>query len=467
MTNNKIVPDIIAEIANNIYVENKKMGDVFSIYNVLLAKSCSAFASKNIMTDSTFHVEPCCLSYYGVNFVSSGFSKNSILKSVNKLYDWLVNEYDNKNIQIKNEYVERQKKRKENKSKTSEELYDEFDDKKRVLVTEVQKATGSSIYDNANLIAHNEFGSIFFCETEFEMAFNNAKVLKTSFNDLYDLLFNLWDGSVDYTDRSTGKQRRAIKNISTSACFLTSYEKLLKEGALRNVFFDYLTNGFARRIFLYISKFNNPNLEKTEEYTLDEIRKAKKQVTNYSHILKKIYDNIQPKTIYLLSKESEDRCIEISKILKKYCLDNFSYANELTPIDKLLNIDINGAVWKIIKLAFLFNFFEGGNNIVKTNCIDMAYNYFWKYHTFLKQFLTRKIQNNFDEYKIFILKNLDNELTLNGELRDGFKIRPNEWKNFKKNILPDFIEELANDNIYCAESKIGRTDYVTFYKKEA
>lgn len=462
----KIVPDLLEDIANNIYLQNKKEANIYSIYNVLLAKASSSFASKNILTNSLFHIEPCPLAYYGVNFVSSGFSKNTVLTTVNGLFNWLENEYNKKNDEIKTKFTDKMKRRKEYKNKTDEEIIDEFDEKKRILVTEIQKATSSSVYDNAYLIAREGFGSIFFSETEFEMAFNNAKVLKNSYNDIFDMLFNLWDSVVDFVDKSSGKQRTSIKKISTNACFMTSYEKFLKEGALKNVFYDYLENGFARRIFLYVSKYNNPNFEYREEYTIEEVQKAKSEAKEYNKILFNIYKNIPDKQIFVLSKEAEDKVFEIKKELKQYCFDNFSYSNELTMADKILNIDINGASWKIIKLAFIFNFFEGGNKIVSSDCIEMAYNFFLTYHNFLKQFLNRKIKNNFDEYKIFILKNLNKELILNKHLRDGFKIRPNDWKNFKTHVFQDFLDELQDENIYFVESKNGKQNTYTFYRKE-
>lgn len=464
----KIVPDLMDKIADSIQILCDNELDKMAIYNIFLARFSSVIGSKNILTNSCRHVKPYPLAYYGVNLLASGGNKNKPLTAINKIFNWIDSEYEAKNQEIKekklNKLLAKNAELPEKKQKTVDELEHKADNFLK-LKSMVNGANMQKIYAICEQIAKSEYGSLFFYETEFIKKFENKITNKTN-DDVIDMIYNLYDGEPDYTD-TVMVDRGKIENISCNVCFASDYSRLLKNKKTDKEFRSYLQDGFSRRIFLYTSQKINPLLNKVKMPEIEEIQTAKNQLASYSSILKAIYDCINKHTIYSFDKEANKVIHNYNKDKEEKIRQKFSYSEIINDDDEILKVDLKGSTWKIVKLSFLFNFIQYPcTKEVKPDSVQLAINYYKEFYKHLETFLKRRSLDEFDRYKVFIYKNLDKEMTLNDEFRKGLGVHHNNWVEFGKTTLNELINDLAEENIFVYNGKIGRKDSILFYKKE-
>lgn len=464
----KIVPDLIDEIAESIKILCDNQLDKMAIYNIFLARFSSVVGSKNILTNSCRHVKPYPIAYYGLNLLSSGGNKNKPLTAINKIFSWIDNEYEEKNNEIKekilNSLISKNSKLSEKKQKSRDELEQKANDFLK-LKSMVNGANMQKIYAICEQIVKSDFGSLFFYETEFIKKFENKINNKTN-DDVIDMIYNLYDGEPDYTD-TVMFDRSKIENISCNVCFASDYSRLLKNKKTDKEFRAYLQDGFSRRIFLYTSQKINSLLNDVNMPEIDEIQTAKNKLVDYSKTLRAIYDCINEGTIYEYSAEANKLIHKYNKEKEDKIKQKFSYSEIINNDDEILKVDLKGSTWKIVKLSFLFNFIQYPyQKEVREDSVQLAINYYNEFYKHLETFLKRKSLDEFDEYKVFIYKNLDREMTFNDEFRKGLNIHHNKWVEFGKTTLKDLINELAEENIFVYQGKIGRKDSIMFYRKE-
>lgn len=464
----QIVPDLIDKISDSIQILCDNELDKMAIYNIFLARFSSVIGSKNILTDSCRHIKPYPLAYYGVNLLASGGNKNKPLTAINKIFDWIDTEYNTKNQSIKdNNFNNLLVKNQElpTKKRESIEQLEQKADSFLKLKSMVNGANMQKIYAICEQINKMGYGSLFFYETEFIKKFENKITNKTN-NDVIDMIYNLYDGEPDYTD-TVMFDRGKIDNISCNVCFASDYSRLLKNKKTDKEFRAYLQDGFSRRIFLYTSQRINPLLNKVKMPEIDEIQTAQNLLTSYSATLKGIYDCINEHTIYSFDNEANKVIHNYNKEKENEIKQRFSYAEIINDDDEILKVDLKGSTWKIVKLSFLFNFIQYPyNKEVKPDSVQLAINYYKEFYKHLETFLKRRSLDEFDNYKVFIYKNLDKEMTFNDEFRKGLNIHHNKWVEFGKTTLNELINDLAEENIYMYKGKIGRKDSIMFYKRE-
>ena len=462
----RIVPALVDDIAENIRIQCDNELDKLAIYNILLSKWCSVIATKNIMTDSCRHVQPCPLAYYGVNLLPSGGNKNKPLMAVEGIFKWIENEYDTKNEEIKQKYIECAKE------KAGEDITDKELEKieKRAenllkLKSKTNGATAQKLYAICEQIAKSEFGSLFIYDTEFIKKFE-AKISGKSLDDTLDTIYNLYDGTPDFLD-TVLTDRDFITGISCNVCYASDFSRLLRNSKTNKEFRNYLQDGFARRIYLYSSKNVNGLQTQVELPTVDELCLSKNRLVDFYRKTKELYEQIKSEEVYEFSSEADFFIQKYHQDIKKRIKKEFSYAEVLSDDDEILRINLNGSTWKIIKTAFLFHLIENPKSYkVKVESIKMAINYFNAFHEQLRVFLNKKALDKLDEYKNFVYKNLGVEMVKNGEFRKELGIHHNYWKEFCNTTLVELIDELQTENIYVCEGKLGRKDTIKFYRKD-
>ena len=462
----RIVPKLVDDIAENIRIQCDNELDKLAIYNILLSKWSSVLASKNIITDSCRHVQPCPLAYYGLNLLPSGGNKNKPLTAVEGIFKWIENEYDVQNEKNKQKYIECAKEKLANSNDEKEiEKIEKRAENLLKLKSKTNGATAQKIYAICEQIAKSEFGSLFIYDTEFIKKFE-ARMNGKSLDDTLDMIYNLYDGTPDFLD-TVLTDRDFIGGISCNVCYASDFSRLLRNQKTNKEFKNYLQDGFARRLYLYSSKNVNGLQVEVNLPSVDELQFAKNQLVDFYHKTKEIYNKINPIEVYEFSKEANDFIQKYHKTIKQQVINEFSYTEILSDDDEILKVNLNGSTWKIVKTAFLFHFIENPTSYkVNVDCVEMAINYFNLFHEHLKLFLDKKPMDKLDEYKNFVYKNLGIEMIKNSDFRKGLGIHYNYWVDFCKTTLQMLISELQTENIYIYEGKQGRKETIKFYRME-
>ena len=462
-TQEQIVPAIVDKIAENIKILCDNKLDKLAIYNILLARWASVLAAKNFMTNSCRHVKPFPLAYYGLNLLPSGGNKNKPLAVVENIFKWIELEYEAANERAKQKYIEiasdgvEDAKEIERIKKHAEQL--------PKLKSKINSATSQKLYNICDTIVKSDYGSLFIYDTEFVKKFE-AKISGKSLDDTIDNIYNLYDGEPDFLD-TVMVNRDSISGISCNVCYASDYSRLLKNRKTSKEFRAYLQDGFARRIFLYSSKNVNGFQQEVNLPSIEEIEKAKDKISGFYHTTKQIYDDVKTKQIYEFSNEAnfyiQNYVQNVAKIIKK----SFSYTEILSDDDEIIRINLENSAWKIVKTAFLFHLIQYPSVLeVGVDSVKMAVKYFDAFHDNLTIFLNKKPIDKLNEYKNVVYKNLGKEMEQNTYFRQALGVHYNYWKEFRKNILPDIVEELQAEDIYVYEGKDGRKPTIMFYKKE-
>lgn len=462
-TQNRLVPALVDKIAENIRVRCDNELDKLAIYNLLLSKWSSVLASKNFLTNSCRHIKVCPLAYYGLNLLPSGGNKNKPLMAVEEIFKWIEAEYESANERNKQKYIEvacektQDVKEIEKIKKHAEQL--------PKLKSKVNSATSQKLYSICETIAKSGYGALFIYDTEFVKKFAN-KISGKSLDDSIDYIYNLYDGEPDYLDTNL-IDRNSITGISCNVCYASDYSRLLRNRNLNKEFKNYLQDGYARRIYLYSAKNANSLQAEVELPTVEELHLAKNNIVEFSKETKRIYDNVLSEQIYKFSKEADVYIQKYQKRVKDLIKKTFSYTEILSDDDEILKINLKGSAWKIIKTAFLFHLIQYPDMLeVGVESVKMAERYFYAFHEQLIAFLNKKAIDKLDEYKNIIYKNLGKEMEQNTYFRQALGVHYNYWKEFRKNTLPDIVEELQSEDIYVYESKKGKKPIIMFYKKE-
>jgi hypothetical protein len=461
-----IVPKLVDDIAENIKIQCDNELDKLAIYNILLSKWSSVIATKNIMTDSCRHIQPCPLAYYGLNLLPSGGNKNKPLTAVETIFKWIDNEYEVQNENNKKKYIEcaKEKLNDTNNEKEIEKIEKRAENLLK-LKSKTNSATAQKIYAICENIVKSNFGSLFIYDTEFIKKFE-AKINGKSLDDTLDTIYNLYDGTPDFID-TVLTDRDYIGGISCNVCYASDFSRLLRNQKTNREFKNYLQDGFARRLFLYSSKNVNGLQVEVELPTVEELNLAKNQLVEFYQQTKSLYEMINPTEVYEFSTEANIFIQKYHQQVKKRIKKEFSYTEVLSDDDEILKVNLNGSTWKIVKTAFLFHFIENPTSYkVSKRCVEMAIGYFNAFHEHLKLFLDKKPIDKLDEYKNFIYKNLDVEMVKNSDFRKGLGIHYNYWVDFCKTTLSMLIAELQTENIYVQETKQGKREIIKFYKME-
>ena len=460
----RIVPPLLDDIANHVCMicNNKILKE--AVYNMFLSRFASAIATKNILTDSVMHVKPLPLAYYGLNFASSGGGKNKPFMALGDLFTWLTDEYFTINERNKENFINKMKNRLSAEDFGNKKILKDIQQKADKLVKvkpSVNGSTAQKIYLIAEQIALNRYGSIFFYDTEFIKKFKEKKQ-RGNFDKTLDLIYNLYDGSVDFVD-TVLTDRNEINNISCSACFSSDYSALKDDNKLRKDLKEYLLDGFARRIYVC---FDNKKYKRSEHLSVKEIIEEKKLKQYYSSELKNIYDKVLANSIYFFSDNANEKIRNYSIAVDEYIDANYD-KDILALEDDILKVELENSTWKIVKTAFLFHILSNPvAKEVQIESVEMAINYYKHFRQYLKTFLEIQDRDSLDDIQSQIGKYLDKKITLNDTFRKILKINYNDWKRYKTNNLKSVYDLLETNNIYAEESKEGKIEYVTFYKKE-
>ena len=438
-----------------------------AILNMFFSKFASVMACKNILTNSSRHVRPLPLAYYSLNLLPSGGSKTKPYKIINGFYNWLNDIYREKNEINKINYIEEKTLglNGREKDKKTRELEKEVDNLFCVNQN-INGATSQRLYLLCSAIKYMSFGSLFFYDTEFLEKFEKLGQ-KNNYDNVLSLVYNLYDGDLD-TVSTALTNREEITGISCSACFASTYSKLIREERLFKKFKEYLCAGLARRIFLYISKEDNGTRVQNELPSVDDIYIAKARIPKITDHLKGLYDSVKENCTYNFGKSADKYINEYHKYTKDKAVEEFSYIKTLPIEDEILRVELEGSTWKIVKLAFIFHLLKNPSSLlVERESVEKAVDFYNRTSEYLSDLLNKRALDEDDNILIFANKNLDKKIDVNNEFKKIFSnsIR-HGWKKFKEGELQDMLDGLQSEKIFYFLEKTGKREYIKFYKQK-
>lgn len=438
-----------------------------AILNMFFAKFGSVAACKNILTDSSRHVRPLPIAYYALNFLPSGGNKTKPYKIINGFYNWLNEEYKNKNELNKISYIE-------------EKLHNLDDKVKKIKIKEIEKeadnifcieqntngATSQRLYLTTQAIKYMKFGSLFFYDTEFLEKFEKLNQ-KGNYDNVLNLVYNLYDGDLDVTSTAL-LNRVETTGISCCTCFASSYSKLMREPKLFTRFKEYLCSGFARRVFLYVSDECNNTKINTAIPTVDDIYTAKNKIPGIINTLKDLYNHTIEGGIYTFNKNADKLINDYHRSLKNEAINKFSFADTLPLEDEILKVELENSTWKIVKLTFIMHLMKDPSTLlIDQDSVYEAIDYYKNMSKYFSLFLNKKALDEDDKVLIYIKKNLNRTIDLNNDFKKLFSNTiKHSWKKFKEAELLDILDNLQTQEIYHCRTQQGKREYIKFYKKD-
>lgn len=450
-----MLPDLLNKIVANATIIIDQPIEREAILNAFMAKFCSVVASKQVTTDSSMHIEPTPLQYYALNLLPSGMGKNKLKGVVDQLFEWYEVDCEQANCR----YFEQQKREIDARykdAKSREKAYKEIME----YNCEINGASSQYVYEVAKWITDNNFGSLYFFNTEFAKMFVN----KIDYNDILDLSLNGADGTIDYVSVMTHKRKTLEHKVSMSMYLATAYERLL-DPIVHKDFIEFGNTGFFRRSFVYF--LDNSKVVIRKPYTYNEKLTAKNEQRFYTKELQSIYNSINTNTQLVFSEEANALIRDYRMSVDDEIKQNFSYGEYLLPSDESYKINLINSPWKITKTAFLFHLLEEpSGKIVKTSSVNQAIEFFQMFNKFLFDFLHKRITTYRDYIISFVLKNLNKKMTKSAFLEDirnliYCELSYKEWFELKKDLLVYIKEDLLRENIYLCEEE----DMIVVYQK--
>ena len=222
------LPQIIEE---SVPALRKLVGDVdkIALVNVLNAKLANMITQTGVNFKQYSNSKPAVLSYYGINFMISGSSKDYSVDCINNyLIPFVEEEIKNKIEKYKKDYYEEHIALA--KTKTQEKQVEKEVDSIRVANYELHNPNCTGLYKEAEQIAKMKFGSLFIRIGEFgdyldSIIGNNNPSKK----ELYQKLKEIYEGTIAPSIIAGDGKREVLKNIPVQVLIYTDYENLYDE----------------------------------------------------------------------------------------------------------------------------------------------------------------------------------------------------------------------------------------------
>jgi len=432
--------DIIKQIQIlHDYKVNKNAG-----LNVLHAVLAHVFSFKNIRFESINNINsPAYLAYYAFNFVGSGGIKNVLLKDIKtKLVPFFESELNSFNekrksaIELKftkelNDLSTAPTNEFNAKTKEQKEALGNF----RKLEYSIGKGSTPSVYLSLDIIKKENKGSIFIENTEFmddfEQAYFGNDLMGKQF---FTCLNNFYDGEFIPTNTAS-IQREIVRGFSTNLVYMSDPSSLLESDKISKQFKRELKSGWARRSFLYYKKDENFYGENVYFPTAEEKDEAINKLKEYSKIISNIYFNIPDLMVYKFTPSANKAITEWKMLIGEKIKKLYTYTKRLNKDCKILEVNLEGSTWKIIKLAVLFHMLENPTKKdITSEPFKKACEFFEIMHKSLEDLLLDKTSSDYDEMYAYLLKNVNKFVSKTDLNRQNF-VKPREFSRWINNAV--------------------------------
>ncbi len=443
------LPKIISKTIPSL---KKLVGDIddIALVNVLNAKLANMITQTGVNFKQYDNSKPAVLSYYGINFMISGSSKDYSIDCINNyLIPFVEEELKVRIEEYKEQYYEEKMATAYTKSQKAQ--VEKEVNNIRVANYELHNPNVTGLYKEAEQISKIKFGSLFIRIGEFgDYLENIVGNNNSSKKELYQKLKEIYEGSIAPSIIAGDSKREVIKNIPVQALIYTDFENLYNE-RIKKYYVNSMKTGQARRCFTYmpIDKKHKiayplpPSFKREAIFELVELQKEYKTIFD-------TLNNMVDKTFYL-SPDAQDYLYEYNC----RCIDYFNESKD----DIIVRLEKKESFWKITKLAIVYGILENPSDlIVKTEHVQMAQSFYEAIEPSLKAVLVEREKSVVEKFAEFIIDRCEeNGFVTRTELRRSNIITNDKafTKDFDKMLeeIQDEIESTYKYYFYEYEGK--------------
>ena len=298
------------------------------------------------------------LSYYGINFLPSGWGKDRVPNLINQNLINFTQDYMERVIKDYKEEYEQQEEYKIRQLDKKQQKQAEFELQQKInnfryLNTEIHDATVLGLYADAEIISRIGKGSLFLRIEELGDYIDGITTGNKQKKELFEKLKEISDGRFTATTISGDNKRRTLNNIPVSALLYSDFENF-KTTRNREYLNKMLRTGISRRSFIFMEEIKPVN----QAIPAHEKQRALTEAQQLSEEIRNIFNNIQPNS-YLMSEEAHAR---IDKY-KNECIDKYNEEVAQKNIT-IQGLDIKESWWKILKLGVVYHILNEPHNIL-------------------------------------------------------------------------------------------------------
>lgn len=298
------------------------------------------------------------LSYYGINFLPSGWGKDRVPNLINQNLINFTQDYMERVIKDYKEEYEQQEEYKIRQLDKKQQKQAEFELQQKInnfryLNTEIHDATVLGLYADAEIISRIGKGSLFLRIEELGDYIDGITTGNKQKKELFEKLKEISDGRFTATTISGDNKRRTLNNIPVSALLYSDFENF-KTTRNREYLNKMLRTGISRRSFIFMEEIKPVN----QAIPSHEKQRALTEAQQLSEEIRNIFNNIQPNS-YLMSEEAHAR---IDKY-KNECIDKYNEEVAQKNIT-IQGLDIKESWWKILKLGVVYHILNEPHNIL-------------------------------------------------------------------------------------------------------
>ena len=311
------------------------------------------------------------LSYYGINFLPSGWGKDRVPNLINQNLINFTQEYMERVIKDYKEEYEQQEEFKIRQLDKKQQKQAEFELQQKInnfryLNTEIHDATVLGLYADAEIISRIGRGSLFLRIEELGDYIDGITTGNKQKKELFEKLKEISDGRFTATTISGDNKRKTLNNIPVSALLYSDFENF-KTTRNREYLNKMLRTGISRRSFIFMEEIKPVN----QAIPSHEKQRAITEAQQLSEEIRNIFNNIQPNA-YLMSEEAHAR---IDKY-KNECIDKYNEEVAQKNIT-IQGLDIKESWWKILKLGVVYHILNEPHNIlIRESDIEEAIDFY-------------------------------------------------------------------------------------------
>lgn len=380
------------------------------------------------------------LSYYGINFLPSGWGKDRVPNLINQNLINFTQDYMERVIKDYKEEYEQQEEYKIRQLDKKQQKQAEFELQQKInnfryLNTEIHDATVLGLYADAEIISRIGKGSLFLRIEELGDYIDGITTGNKQKKELFEKLKEISDGRFTATTISGDNKRRTLNNIPVSALLYSDFENF-KTTRNREYLNKMLRTGISRRSFIFMEEIKPVN----QAIPSHEKQRALTEAQQLSEEIRNIFNNIQPNS-YLMSEEAHAR---IDKY-KNECIDKYNEEVAQKNIT-IQGLDIKESWWKILKLGVVYHILNEPHNIlIRASDIEEAIDFYSNICNSFKILKDTHADSAAEKMIKYIIET-DKSTIKMGDLRSQKFVGDVQFKKWFDEIIEDAQEKLRAEH---------------------
>lgn len=380
------------------------------------------------------------LSYYGINFLPSGWGKDRVPNLINQYLINFTVPYMEKVVKDFKEEYEQQEEYKIRQLDKKQQKQAEFELQQKInnfryLNTEIHDATVLGLYSDAEIISRLGIGALFLRIEELGDYIDGITTGNKQKKELFEKLKEISDGRFTATTISGDNKRRTLNNIPVSALLYSDFENF-KTTRNREYLIKMLRTGISRRSFIFMEEIKPVNQAipfQHKQHAITEAQQLRAELEN-------IFNNISP-TPYILGEDAS-MCIDE---YKNECIDIYNEDVAQKNIT-IRGLDIKESWWKILKLGVVYHILNDPTNIlVGAEDIEQAISFYKEICNSFK-ILKETHSDTAIEKMIKYIIEFEGDTIKMGDLRSQRFVGDVQFKKWFEEIIADVQEKLRTEH---------------------